>query len=150
MGSIDLDPASADKAQRIVKADTYYTQGTDGLSHEWFGNVWLNPPYSSELIVKFVDKLISELGNIKQAIILVNNATETEWFSRLAGRASAVCFPKGRVKFYDPDGKIGAPLQGQALLYFGGQAELFEEKFKIKGWCAFLGEIHGREQRENT
>ena len=138
MGSIDLDPASADIAQRVVKADVYYTQETDGLSHEWFGNVWLNPPYASELIVKFVARLISELENIKQAIVLVNNATETEWFGRLANDAMAVCFPKGRVKFYAPDGSTGTPLQGQALLYFGEYKDLFVDKFRRKGWCALL------------
>ncbi len=138
MGSIDLDPASSDKANEVVKAAKYYTAEEDGLSQEWAGNVWLNPPYSSELIVKFVDKLIAEAERIGQALILVNNATETEWFGKLVKKASAVCFPKGRVKFYMPDGTIGAPLQGQALLYFGGNSRKFKEVFSAKGWCALF------------
>ena len=138
MGSIDLDPASTDIAQETVKAGTYYTQQTDGLTHEWSGNVWLNPPYASELITRFTEKFLSEFERITSAIVLVNNATETEWFSKLAGIADAVCFPRGRVKFYAPNGEIGAPLQGQALLYFGGKPEYFIEKFRVKGWCALL------------
>lgn len=140
MGSIDLDPASSEKANEVVNAARYYTAEDDGLSQEWHGNVWLNPPYSSELITKFTDKFIMSARDkaIDQAVILVNNATETEWFSRLAGIADAVCFPKGRVKFYAPDGKIGAPLQGQAILYFGAYADCFVDTFRRKGWCALL------------
>lgn len=140
MGSIDLDPASSEKANAVVQAERYYTAEDDGLSQEWYGNVWLNPPYASELIMKFVDKFasVAECKTINQAVILVNNATETEWFSKLAEIADAVCFPKGRVKFYAPDGKIGAPLQGQAILYFGAYADCFVDTFRAKGWCALL------------
>ena len=136
MGSIDIDPASNDIAQETVKAAVYYTAETNGLDKEWRGNVWMNPPYASDLIGKFIDKLVGELPNIEQAIVLVNNATETEWFGKLISRASAVCFPRSRVKFYMPDGKTGAPLQGQAVIYFGEHKERFAEVFSGKGWCA--------------
>ncbi len=47
MGSIDLDPASCDYAnQEHVKADVYFTQKDDGLKCKWFGNVWMNHPFS--------------------------------------------------------------------------------------------------------
>ena len=136
MGRIDVDPASNDIAQETVKAKTYYTAETNGLDKKWNGNVWMNPPYASDLIGKFIEKLINELPNIQQAIVLVNNATETEWFSKLIGNADAVCFPRSRVKFYMPDGKTGAPLQGQAVIYFGKHHERFTEVFSGKGWCA--------------
>lgn len=141
MGSIDLDPASSEIANEIVKAEKFYTAEDDGLSQEWSGNIWLNPPYSSELINKFVDKFINSLEKINQAIILVNNATETEWFNKLVRHSKAVCFPVGRVRFYGADGRIGAPLQGQALIYFGEQAKKFIEVFRVKGWCALVNEI---------
>lgn len=138
MGSIDLDPASNDIAQKVVKARTYYTAETNGLDKTWTGNVWMNPPYASDLIGKFVDKMVSERKNYDQAVILVNNATETEWFNRLISIADAVCFPKSRVKFYMPDGKTGAPLQGQAVLYIGDNSEKFFEAFRQIGWGATL------------
>lgn len=136
MGGIDLDPATSEIAQETVNAKTYYTAETNGLDKPWGGRVWMNPPYASDLIGRFVDKLIEELPNIEQAIVLVNNATETEWFNKMISRASAVCFPRSRLKFYMPDGKTGAPLQGQALLYFGRNSDGFIEKFSVKGWCA--------------
>lgn len=136
MGSIDLDPASSEIANQTVKAETYYTAETNGLNKKWDGNVWLNPPYSTELIDKFVDKLVEQKDNYKQAIVLVNNATETEWFEKIVNVASAVCFPRHRVKFYKPDGKVGAPLQGQAILYIGGASNKFTSAFSQLGWCA--------------
>ena len=136
MGSIDVDPASNDVAQKVVKAGTYYTAETNGLDKTWTGNVWMNPPYASDLIGKFVDKLIAERQNYRQAIVLVNNATETEWFNKIISISSAVCFPKSRVKFYMPDGKTGAPLQGQAVLYIGENKDKFYSAFACMGWCA--------------
>lgn len=136
MGDIDLDPASSAKANEVVGAKGYYTAEVDGLAQDWFGNVWLNPPYSTELIAKFSEKLIKELPQLEAAIVLVNNATETEWFGNLVSEARAVCFPNSRVKFYRPDGTTGAPLQGQAVLYYGEYPERFIEVFRSKGWCA--------------
>ena len=140
MGSIDTDPASNDIANKIVKAEKYYTIETNGLAHDWTGNVWMNPPYSSDLISKFVEKLKEQRVNYNQAIILVNNATETQWFYEIVKIASAVCFPKSRVKFYMPDGKTGAPLQGQAVLYVGNNPEKFISAFGGIGWTARITE----------
>lgn len=139
MGSIDLDPASNDIANQVVQAEKYYTAETNGLDKDWNGNVWMNPPYASDLIEKFIDKLIeqTEAGNVNQAVVLVNNATETGWFSKLVHISSAVCFPKSRVKFYMPDGKTGAPLQGQAVLYVGNEPRNFVDAFKDLGWGCF-------------
>lgn len=140
MGSIDTDPASNDIANKIVKAEKYYTIETNGLAHDWTGNVWMNPPYSSDLISRFVEKLKEQRVNYNQAIILVNNATETQWFYEIVKIASAVCFPKSRVKFYMPDGKTGAPLQGQAVLYVGNNPEKFISAFGGIGWTARITE----------
>ena len=140
MGSIDTDPASNDIANKVVKAEKYYTIETNGLAHDWTGNVWMNPPYSSDLISKFVEKLKEQRSNYNQAIILVNNATETQWFYEIVKIASAVCFPKSRVKFYMPDGKTGAPLQGQAVLYVGDNYEKFISAFGGIGWTAKITE----------
>lgn len=136
MGSIDLDPASSELANKTVNADTYYTAEDDGLTKEWFGHVWMNPPYSSDLIGKFADKLTSHYqnGDLEEAIVLVNNATETNWFQTLLENCLAVCFLKHRVKFIDTEGNpSGAPLQGQAILYFGNQPAHFGERFKEFG-----------------
>lgn len=59
-GRIDLDPASSAKAQRNVKAIKFRTPKNNGLSCEWKGKIWLNPPYSQPDIMRFIEKLVSE------------------------------------------------------------------------------------------
>jgi len=140
MGGIDCDPATSEDANRIVGASTIYTAETNGLVHNWRGRVWMNPPYASPLISQFCEKLSLEFqdGRTSEAIALVNNATETVWFAALIDSASAVVFPQSRVKFWQPDGTMGAPLQGQAIIYLGGKPKTFLAEFKTFGWGAQL------------
>ncbi len=140
MGGIDLDPASTAEANKIVKATRFYDVDDDGLQQPWVGRVWLNPPYSSDLIGRFCDRLAEHIasGAVPEAIVLVNNATETAWFNTLISSASAVVFPRGRVKFWGPHGQTGAPLQGQALIYCGPSPATFLEVFACFGWGARL------------
>ena len=132
MGSIDLDPASNSHANKTVKASTFFTEEDDGLTKKWFGNVWLNPPYSSTLVVSFADKVAER--EFEQAVVLVNNATETKWFKTLIDNADAFVFKTGRIKFLKYDGQHNAPLQGQAFIYFGNNVERFLAEFEQYGW----------------
>lgn len=135
LGEIDLDPASCAEANELIKAKQFYSIGDDGLAHGWEGRVWLNPPYSSDLIGRFTSKLATHFhgGSVSAALVLVNNATETEWFQVLSRRSRAVAFPARRVKFWGPSGQSGAPLQGQAVLYLGADVDLFEAAFSAFG-----------------
>jgi ParB family chromosome partitioning protein len=133
---IDLDPASSETANKTVQAKTYFTENESGLDKEWRGRVWMNPPYAQPLIKEFTDKLCLCIDNrsVTEAIVLVNNATETVWFQSMLRRSSAVCFPEKRIKFVDPLGNpSGAPLQGQAILYFGENGSTFKEIFSFHG-----------------
>jgi ParB family chromosome partitioning protein len=135
MGSIDLDPASCETAQANVMAKRFYDIDDDGITKKWAGNVWLNPPYSKEAIGQFAAKVVAESGRIHQAVVLVNNATDTAWFHDLASVASAVCFLRGRVKFLDQTGKpANTPVQGQAVLYVGPNVEPFRARFSCFGF----------------
>jgi ParB family chromosome partitioning protein len=133
MGGIDLDPASSVKAQAMVRAETFYTKDDNGLEQAWRGSVWMNPPYAQPLVAQFCAKLLEELPNLSHACVLVNNATETRWLQALLIESDAVCFPVGRVRFLDPDGNPGAPLQGQSVVYFGPNVAGFNDAFSAFG-----------------
>ena len=137
MGEIDLDPASTELANRIVGAKRFFTATEDGLQQEWAGRVWMNPPYAAELIDKFVRRLAAfyEAGDVTEAVVLVNNATDTQWWKVLSKQASAMCLPTGRVRFWSPEGRESAPLQGQAVLYLGMRKGLFRH------WFAQFGDV---------
>jgi ParB family chromosome partitioning protein len=140
LGTIDLDPASTPEANAVVGAERIYTAADNGLVQPWAGRVYLNPPYRSSLIEPFIARLrcCYEAGEVSAAIVLVNNATETEWFAELAAITSAVCFPKGRVRYWRPDGAGPGALQGQAIAYVGKDTARFMAEFRSLGWVAVL------------
>jgi phage N-6-adenine-methyltransferase len=132
---IDLDPATTEAANDVIKAAQIFTAADDGLKQEWSGRVWLNPPYAQPIIGKFISKLVAHVqaNDLEAAIVLVNNATDTEWFQEMGAFADAICFKNGRIKFWGPDGMEGSPLQGQAFLYFGTETWRFVKHFSAFG-----------------
>lgn len=148
MGGIDLDPATSQLAQTNVQAKKFFTKEDDGLSKLWKGKVWMNPPYAQPLIGQFAEKLALHVqqGDVTQAIVLVNNGTETQWAQTLLAEAEAVCFPASRIKFIDANGNpSGAPLQGQMFIYVGNKAkaERFISEFEEFGICLRRGAENG-------
>jgi phage N-6-adenine-methyltransferase len=138
MGGIDLDPASSAKAQEVVRAGRYFTRDEDGLAHPWHGRVWLNPPYAQPHINDFAEKMAEEwrTGRVASAVMLTHNYTDAGWFHALAAEATAICFKRGRVKFYSPSGELASPTQGQAFFYFGPDPAAFHAEFSQIGFVA--------------
>jgi len=109
LGPFDLDPCSP-----VVRpwpiAKKHYTKEDDGLSKEWEGRVWCNPPYGRE-----AEKWLKRLCEHGNGIALIFARTETEMFFRYVWeKASAVLFIRGRLIFYHVDGErakanAGAP-----------------------------------------
>ncbi|MGC2295303.1 MAG: DNA N-6-adenine-methyltransferase [Candidatus Dormiibacterota bacterium] len=134
MGAIDLDPASCATANKAVGAPIFYTAEDDGLTQSWQGRVWMNPPYGRGVIGRFTAKLVAHhsAGEVTEACVLVNNATETKWWQELGKASAALCLPRRRVKFWHPE-KLSAPLQGQVVFYLGPNVKAFQREFRRFG-----------------
>jgi phage N-6-adenine-methyltransferase len=147
MGEIDFDPFSGEKANETIRATRYLDANHSAFEHQWRRNkredplrVWMNPPYSSGIVGRAVDAFLSQwkAGNIAQAVVLTNNATDTRWFSALRQGCAGICFTDHRISFESPDGKrISGNTRGQAFFYFGTQskAAAFADRFSEFGWC---------------
>lgn len=136
MGGIDLDPASCEDANRVVKATSFYTEADNGLHKPWFGRIWLNPPYSATEILAFSQRLAHEYteGKVSQACVLVSNSTETKWFAALSSVATAAVFLHSRVQFTSGRGRANRkPLQGYVVMYVGTRTDRFLDAFKGLG-----------------
>lgn len=90
----DLDPASPCDVITTVPASTKFTRAEDGLTQDWFGRVWLNPPYGRETSV-WMNKFISH----RNGIALVFCRTDTKWFQSALRHSDAALFFSGRIQF---------------------------------------------------
>jgi len=140
MGGIDLDPASSEEANKIVRATKYFTVNDDGLLHDWHGRVFLNPPYgldpdnhqsntglwTARLLKEFRD------GKVTEAVLLVAAGTDRTWFWQLWD--FPICFFRKRLKFnYAPGAKLGKPIHGSAAIYLGPNIDGFVREFGSGG-----------------
>lgn len=135
MGSIDLDPASNSVANEVVKADTFYTQEDDGLSRDWYGNVFMNPPYARGMVSEFCNKLVSEDGNITQWIVLINCISGTPYFHRLLDVSNVFCFVRGFLRFGGPTGSAPQKsMYSSAIIGRVINTDLFRSQFSEHGY----------------
>lgn len=116
LGKFDLDPCAC---EGNAKAETFFTKEQDGLSREWFGRVWCNPPYSQPLLGQFCAKM-AEYGN---GILLIFARTGNKvWQESVLPKADAILFLRRRVRFCLPDGTPGGSAGcDSALVAYGYQ-----------------------------
>ena len=136
LGTIDLDPASSALANETVRATTWYGVERDGLAQPWHGRVWMNPPYARGLIERFVERLMEShlAGDVPEALILVNNATDTRWFHHLQSAPHRHTLALSyRVKFVSPEGRDPNAMQGQVVVYLGSRRAEFALAFASHG-----------------
>jgi phage N-6-adenine-methyltransferase len=100
-----------------AKCGRYFTPEQDGLSQEWTGVCWMNPPYG-RLIGKWIKKAYEEAEKGATVICLVPARTDTAWWHDYVMRGK-ITFLRGRLKF--GGAKNGAPFPS-ALVVFGGAA----------------------------
>ena len=129
LGDIDLDPASSKKANKVVGAAKFYSEADDGLSREWHGRVWLNPPYGKGSGL-FTTKLVEEYdaGNVTAAILLLNAyGFDSAWFQPLW--QFPICFTDHRIVFTSPTRGEGGPANANIFVYLGKGVKRFASTF---------------------
>jgi len=124
MGGIDLDPASNEVANRIVRATRYFTLEGDGLKMEWDGRCFLNPPYgktgNSSNQSLWSRKALEEYakGNISECVFLSKCTPGYAWWDWLfCDVRPTVCITRDRIAFIKPewirtDNSIDYPKKG--------------------------------------
>ena len=130
LGPFDTDPC-APVHPLWQTARIMYNKNDDGLKKEWFGRVWLNPPYSRPLIEQFVERMARH-GN---GIALLYNRCDSRMFQDVIfTEATAMKFLRQRIRFFRPDGtRGGSPGCGSILVAFG------EDNARIIRDCGIVG-----------
>ncbi|MGU9981548.1 DNA N-6-adenine-methyltransferase [Phreatobacter sp. HK31-P] len=106
--SFDLDPC-APVTRPWPTASRHLTVEDNGLLQRWDGRVWLNPPYSTALIGKWLGRMAAH----GCGVALIFARTETEAFTRFVWQqSSAVLFLEGRLHFHYVDGRRAAANAG--------------------------------------
>lgn len=124
LGVFDLDPCTPVNPP-FVHAKTNFNINDDGLQKQWFGRVYMNPPYG-----KGMEKWIEKLKIHGNGIALIFARTETKcFFNHIWNDAHAVLFVKGRIKFYTVNGEQkGTPGAPSILIAYGKEnADLLEQ-----------------------
>lgn len=129
--AFDLDPSSPHDFETFVPAKTKYTIFDNGLNKPWFGRVWLNPPYGTEIVV-WIDRLIDH-GN---GIALVFCRTDTRWCQNAIKAASAMLLVAGRIQFVpgnENKSKGGGCGAASLFLSFGDECADILERLSHRG-----------------
>lgn len=123
VGSFDLDPCAPSTGGSPVRARVRFTELDDGLSLDWFGRVFMNPPYGRALS-NWVSKARSEAGKGAMVVGLVPARTDTAWWQDHVAPFASVVFLRGRLAFGGQ--KVSAPFPS-ALSIWGADSVVLSE-----------------------
>ncbi len=132
MGGIDLDPASCREANEGVHASRFFGIFEDGLSKQWHGRVWLNPPFGRWDV--WVPKALNEYndGAVDQMCIFSTvNTSISQRFHPIVAAANAIWLPNGRFSCWGP--KSSNAMEGCIVCYLGDRVDAFRSAFQNMG-----------------
>lgn len=143
--TFDLDPCPALSEPYRCAAHAYVIdrgaegfEARDGLGLDWYGRVFMNPPYSQTAV--WLEKHARH-GN---GISLVPASSESEvWREFVWPTATAIYLLAGRTRFCNPDGSTttGRPLRGVALIAW---SQFDREVLKSAPFAGILLETWGQ------
>lgn len=122
LGAFDLDPCACPDPRPWPTARTHWTRDDGPLRREWFGRVWLNPPFGPKSLVAAFMRRMADHGH---GTALLFARTETVvFFETVWSRATAILFVQGRPHFHHQDGRrAGANSGAPVCLIAYGRAD---------------------------
>jgi len=102
-----------------AKCSRYFTREQDGLSQEWRGVCWMNPPYG-RTIREWMRKAHESAQGGAVVVCLVPARPDTAWWHDYC-EAAEVRFIRGRLKF--GGAKNGAPFPSAIVVMGGARCE---------------------------
>lgn len=139
LGPFDLDPASQNNRPWDT-ATHHFTPVENGLLQNWFGRVWLNPPFDSQTLDAWMEKMSAHNHGIS---ILHARTDRNTWHNFIFQKADSILFIKQRIHYYSVDGvrapkNSGAP---SALIAYGEYNSDRLAECSIKGHHQILGRV---------
>lgn len=96
-----------------AKCERYFTVADDGLTQEWTGVCWMNPPYG-RVIGQWMRKAYESSLSGATVVCLVPARTDTAWWHNYAMKGE-IEFIRGRLKF--GDAKANAPFPSAVVVF---------------------------------
>ena len=112
IGKFDLDPCAGEYTQ-IGKVNWWDGRFEDGLSNEWFGFVFCNPPFSEKEL--WIKKMLKH----RNGILLLPERGSAPWFGRIAESADKYFVIGKKINF---DGGSSSSNIGSIFFLFGEEA----------------------------
>ena len=109
--TFDLDVASPPHPTH-VPCTKFYTMADDGLTSQWYGNVWMNPPFSKPQ--PWVRRFVEHHNGI--ALL---PASKSQWFYDLWQSDASITNINYNFKFDDPKGGNGSIWMPCCLVAYG-------------------------------
>lgn len=133
-GVIHTDPAQGPGTEigKVYNHD----ESDDGLNSQWFGTVFLNPPFSMK--VEFLEVVVEKMlkPDVGTIFVVTPDGTDTLswWHDFIAEEANYIWFSRGRISYLRPDGEeVGSPTFGTAISVFGDTTDEMLEWFDDNG-----------------
>ncbi len=113
----DLDPCSpADRPWNTARR--HYTATDNGLILPWDGRVWMNPPYSN------LGPWLRRMAAHGRGVALIFSRMDVAAVQdSVLDEATALFFPRGRLRFHLPDGRRGGKAREPGMLCAYGMAD---------------------------
>lgn len=129
LGPFDTDPCSPVVPPYEI-APISYNEEQNGLTHDWQGVVWMNPPYSRKPLRQFCEKMARHGNGLA---LLMNRQDNLLWQEVIFPSARSMLFMRHRVKFLRPDGTTGSPFYGSCLVAWGDECDRRLRQSGIEG-----------------